>query len=382
MPFAARLLARLGGEELNLCCSPASAQIALTMAALGSDGATRAQFEEVFGAPVEDLARGANGLDAALAAVGRDVDAEKDDPDPPHAAWVHDAWVHDALKLADPYLADLSRHLDQGVAAVDFTDDRARRRARSRINDWVSDRTGGLIEDLVPESALSPATRLVLVNALHLRAAWSDELDTDGSETPFVREDGTSVLVRLMRGAASGWYEDDLCRATSLTTFGGDLLLVVAQPTGSLDELRTGWAERAEDPSAGLSALLTAVIDPATGGRTRLALPPFGISSTLSLREAAEQLGIVDAFTDAADFTGITRTEPLAISEILHKATITVDDEGMEAAAATAVMMGATSAPGSPEVLELDRPFAYLVVEREGGTPLVVGHVGDPSPDA
>lgn len=319
VPFTARLLGALGDEHLDLCCSPASAQIALTLAALGAAGSTRAQLEDVLGAPVEDLARAANGLDAALNAVGTDVEVEKDDPDPPSAALANAAWVHDALTLEDAYLEDLSRHLDQGVATVDFTDDAERRRALARINGWVSDRTEGLIEDLVPEDSVSAATRLLLVNALHLRAAWRTELEVDRNDTPIVRDDGTQVPVRLLRGSATGWYEDDLCRATSLATFGDDLLLVLALPVGTLADLRTGWAERSTDPSAGLAALLGTVIDPKSGGGTDVALPPFEITTAVSLRGALEQLGLTDAFSGSADFSRITRTEPLAISAVLQR---------------------------------------------------------------
>lgn len=376
VPFTARILGAIDRGEVNAVCSPLSVQVALTMIGMGASGDTRAQMEEVLGAPMEDLAASANTLSQVLATVGdeqREAD-EEDGPEPSRASLVNATWLQEGLSVEDSFLEDLSAWFGSGVFEADFRETGPREKARERINDWVADSTADLIEELVPEGALGAATRLVLVNALHLKAAWPSPLTTSGGR--FTTSAGEEVGAEMLSGDAKGWYENELCRATALPTAGGELALALIQPVEDVASVLEAWSSSATDSGTGLGALLSGLEESVPA---RLTLPRFDIDGEASLTGTLQELGMVDAFSGDADFSGVTSEADLAITDVLHKAVITVDEEGMEAAAATAVMVGETAAPAEPKELVLESPFLYVAYERSTLAPLVTGWIGDPT---
>ena len=378
VPFTARMLGGIDRSEANTVCSPLSAQIVLTMAGMGAAGDTRAQMEQVLGGSMDELAEAANTLSSALAVVGdeeREAD-EEDAPEPAVASLVNGVWAQEGMELERAYLEDLATHFGSGIYEVDYTDDRARAQGRERINDWVAGATLDLIQDLIPEDFLSVDTRMVLVNALHLKAAWLKPLGTHAGT--FTLADGSEIETEMLFGQTSGWYEDELCRATSISTYGRDLALALVQPVDDVPTVLDAWAEAAG--GAGADAGLGAVLEGLQGPDVvDLSLPAFDIEWQTSLAALLQGLGMELAFTDGADFSGITTQEQLLISDVVHKAVITVDAEGMEAAAATAAGMEEAAAPEDPKELVLDSPFLFIAYETSTLAPLVLGWIGDPT---
>ena len=320
VPFTAHLLAGIDREDVNAVCSPLSAQTALTMAALGAAGDTLAQMEEVLGGTVEELATTANTLSSVLAAVG-DEAREADDPEGPEpavASLVNSTWLQEGMAVEQGFLDGLAEWFGSGVFEIDFLDGSARERGRERINDLVAEQTHDLIEELVPESALTGSTRAVLVNALHLKAAWPSPLERRGGT--FTTQEGEELSVELLHGSSSAWFEDSVCRATALQAAGGELALALVQPVDSVAETMDAWAEVAGTPEAGLGGLLDGLED--SSDQVDLAVPPFDIAWDSSLVAVLEDLGITDLFSEAADLSGITAEEDLVITEILQKAEI------------------------------------------------------------
>lgn len=375
-PFSVALLGALDREPVNLVCSPLSAQVALAMVGQGAAGGTRTQMEEVLGAPMDELAGAANTLAQLLAQVGdaEREEADEEAPEPARASLVNGTWIQEGFEVRESFLEDLATWFGSGVFEADFTEDRPREKARERINDWVEENTGGLIEELLAEDMLTATTRLVLVNALHLKAAWSDTLST--STGPFTTAAGEELEVDMLSGDGTGWYEDALCRGTSLTTYGGDLRLALVQPVDDLDALLDGWAEAADDPQAGLAALLTALDE--TGPSVQLTVPAVDIDWSGSLKDVLAGMGMTAPFEDA-DFSGITEGTDLVVETVVQKAVLTIDEEGMEAAAATAVGVGATAAELEPKELVLDSPFVLVAYHRDSHAPLVMSWIGDPT---
>src|SRR5699024_5380476 len=268
-------------------------------------------------------------------------EADDDAPEPARASLVNGTWLQQGLEIEQACLEGLAAHFGSGVYEVDFTDGAAREEGRERINSWVEDATHGRVEDLVPEGTLTEDSRLMLVDALHLKAAWSTALGREGGS--FTTAEGEELSVEMLHGETSSWYEDDLVRATSLEAYGDELALALVRPVADPAAVLEGWAGSAEDAGGGLAALL--------GGReestatVELAVPGFDIEWDEELTSPLTELGMADAFSADADFSGITASERLAITSVMHKAVITVDENGMEAAAATAVGVGAVSAP-------------------------------------
>lgn len=416
VPFTARMLGAIGRDTINAVCSPLSAQVALAMTGLGAAGDTRAQMEAVLGGAMDELATASNTLSSVLAAVGDEERETAEDgdsggdgagghgedgeelPEPAVASLVNAVWAQQGMTVQEAYLEDLATHFGSGVYEADFLENGTREQARERINGFVAEATGDLIEELIAQGFLTADSRMVLVNALHLKAAWHQPLAT--STGPFTLADGSEVESEMLSGTTRGWYEDDLCRATSLGTYGDDLALALVQPVADVPTVLDAWAEieggatdsgssgEASDgvgqgtsggtggAAGGLGAMLEGLAEP---GTVNLTAPAFDIEWGGSLADVLKGLGMELAFQGAADFSGITAEEGLFISDVVQKAVITVDKDGMEAAAATAVGMEASAADAEPRELLLDEPFLFVAYETSTLAPLVLGWIGDPS---
>lgn len=377
LPFTTGLLAAFGTDETSAVLSPASVLVALAMIAQGAKGETLAQLQTILGGDAAELAATASCLRSVLAAVGEDEreNHEKEDPEPASASMVDAVWIQDGSEVEQDYLDALARDFDAGLHTADFKDPEARESAREDINGFVSGATQERIPELLPEGVLSELSRLVLVNALHIKAAWPDALASLGP-MPFALADGTTADIDMLGAETVAWYEDAQVQATRLDTFGEEIALVVARPVADVPTAVEHWKA---DGGAALGTLLDGLED---SGRTEvdLVLPPFDLRSQTALKKTLTGMGLGVAFGDDADFTGISMQEDLRIGDVIHEAVITVDEEGMEAAAATAVVMDAGAAPGQeePRQLVLDRPFLFVVVERSTRAPLVLGWTGDP----
>jgi serpin B len=270
------------------------------------------------------------------------------------------------------YLDLIARNYGAGVRLADFIQnfDPARR----EINAWVSKQTHGRIEDLLAEGTLDASTRMVLVNAIYFKGDWQEPFDAnDTRDAPFKRLDGSSVPVRMMHTHMSAAYTaGNGYQAVELTYQGATAAMDFIVPDeGEYESFEAGL------DSTRLSMILAAL----QPGSLQLGLPKFHFSTAFDLGERLAALGMPDAFDpDRADFSGITGARDLFIDKVLHQASVAVDEKGTEAAAATAVIMGPTSAMQPDLSLIVDRPFIFLI--RDLGTQqiLFLGRVLDPGP--
>ena len=240
--------------------------------------------------------------------------------------------------------------------------------ARRTINDWVAARTKDRIKDLIPQGVLDGLTRLVLTNAIYLKAAWLHPFD-DAVPGTFHRADGSGVQAQLMSqredlayGAGDGY------QAVRLPYVGGLSMVVIVPDAGKLDSFERGLD----------GASLRRIANGLSSVQVTLSMPKFSFRSKAMLKDALSELGMPIAFTGDADFSGMTKQEPLEIAEVIHQAFIAVDEKGTEAAAATAVVMRGTAAPLRQVELKIDRPFLFLIQDDETGAILFMGRLADP----
>ena len=242
--------------------------------------------------------------------------------------------------------------------------------SRKHINLWVSDKTKGLIPDLIPQGAMDTSTVMVLVNALYLKAQWASQFDVSATAPDtFTLLDGTTTSVPFMHNGSldttlatgDGYTAIDLPYAQS------DLsMLVVVPDAGRYSDIEAGLGTSFVDTVE--SQLQPASVD--------LALPKFESDTSFSLRTAIESgLGIHGLF-DVPELGGIG--ENVAVTDAVHAAKIKVDESGTEAAAATAIMVGLTSMPAQSVELKIDRPFLYVIRDNVTGAVLFVGRVMNP----
>jgi serpin B len=350
--------------------SPASVALALAMARAGARGDTATQMDAVLRDVASDAHGGwLNALDRALSArsgtfkdsAGKDATITLRIANAPFA--------QRDLTLESAYLDALASRFGAGVRLVDYrTDPEA---ARVAINGWVKDQTEQRIPELLGKGAIDQLTRLVLVNAIYLKAAWRSAF-AEAATAPamFTRADGSTVDVPTMHLTAdlayatgAGW------QAVELPYVGDSLALTIILP----DDLAT-FEAGLDEP--GFSAITTA-LEPRS---VELSLPKFGLETTADLGGVLAALGMTDALDpDRADFSGITPAEQLYISAVIHQANLDVDEKGSEASAATAAVMGTTAMPSDQVVLRVDRPFLFALRDTKTGAILFLGRVMEPA---
>lgn len=262
----------------------------------------------------------------------------------------------------------LAKAYGAGMRTVDFR--HAAEAARTLINTWTAERTHDRIPTILPPGVVDVTTRLVLVNALYFKAPWLAPFDKRSTRShPFHRADGTTVSVDMMSSGSDGsavWVPGDHFDGARLPYAGGTLAMTVALPEPGHE-------------SAALSELLTRLTHRGDPGGVELSMPRWTFRTPSDLKAPLQHLGMTDAFTDGADFRPMSPTDPLYVSDVLHDAFVAVDEDGTEAAAATAVVVGESSARIVDHALVLDRPFLFAVHDTAHGTPLFVGRVADPS---
>jgi len=365
-------LLRASGPTGNAVLSPASIAIALGMARAGAVGETAAQMDTV----LHDVASDAhptwlNALDAALASrTGTFKDVAGHDQQITLRI-ANAPFAQKDLTLQPAFLDALAGRFDAGVRLVDFKT--ATEAARQAINAWVAGQTEDRIKELLVQGTLDDMTRLVLVNAIYLKAAWATAFDPKATQpAAFTRPDGSVVQVPTMHlGTELSYAEGQGWRAVELPYVGGQLAMTIVVPDDLASFVRTADATTIDAIVRGLANRRPEV---------DLALPSFSIETKTELASVLSSLGMPLAFDpNGADFSGMTTQERLYIGAVIHQANIDVDEKGTEASAATAVVMEASAAPLDHVTFQVDRPFLFLLRDTTSGAIVFLGQVTDPS---
>jgi serpin B len=357
-------------EDGNLFYSPYSISAALAMTYAGARGETAQQMADTlhFLLDQDKLHPAFNWLDAGFA--GRGDGAEGKDGEGFRLNIVNAIWGQKDYEFLSDFLDVLTENYDAGLRILDFITETEK--SRLIINEWVSNQTEGRIEDLIPQGEISVWTVLVLTNAIYFNAAWehpfNEGMTADGQ---FYLLDGGQVSVPMMRQTESFGYTDGKgYQVVELLYDSGELSMVILLPQAGQFEAfeKTLNAQRVDSIVSGLESTEVA-----------LTMPQFEFESEFRLKDTLADMGMPIAFSGAADFSGMTGTPDLYISEVIHKAFVSVDEAGTEAAAATAVIMNRCSAPSEPAVeVTIDRPFIFLIRDIETGAILFVGRVMNP----
>jgi serpin B len=280
-------------------------------------------------------------------------------------------WGQKGYGWQDSFLKLTNSRFGASLTELDFMSDPEA--ARKTINLWVEGHTQRHIKDLLSSPDVTPLTRMVLTNAVYFQGKWAKQFDPKQTfKQPFHTDGGTNVDAMMMhRTGDYKLFGDESLQALELPYLGDGVSMVVLLPRkadGLADleksfsaEKLAGWMENAryEDD-------------------VRVTLPKFTTTSRFDLGDALKKLGMTDAFDMAkADFSGLTEKEKLAITKVIHKAFVQVDEEGTKAAAATAVVIAKPSPP--PPSFTADHPFAFVIRDTKTGGILFMGRIADPT---
>jgi serpin B len=362
--FGADLYLALSEHATDTVFSPMSVAGALRMALCGARGQTAAQLA---GALHEAPTAAAAGLRATSDMV-RDVGA--DGSVTFRAPSI--AWVQSGLPLLPRYTDQLKGDAEADIVQAGFAE--APEAAREQINRVIAEQTAQKITGLMPTGSITYETRLVLTSAIYLKAAWVEQFPEAATRDAPFYPDGPgrpSLTVPMMRDTAARAYrQGDGYQAVVLPYRGGRLAMAVVLPDGPLATLRPAIA------AGGLRGLLAGT----SRYEVTLSMPRFRVEAAFDLIPVLKRLGVADAFTCQADFSGITEAEQLLINAVAHKAYVDVDEQGTEAAAATGIAFRPLAAfrPPPAVTMTVDRPFLFTIIDTATGQPLFAGQVSHP----
>ena len=338
--------------------SPLSIITALGMTADGAAGNTKAQFEKLFNMTTEQL-------DAVMNYYyGQLRSSEKVKFEYANSIWYS---TRKDLKVKDSYISRVLGAYAPQLYTVDFGDPTT----VGKINGWVDEHTDGMIKKIVDE--LDPATLMVLMNALVFDAKWADPYeDFQCYDRPFTSYSGVKKNVPTLNSSEYMYVTLDNAAGFVKNYEGGDYKFVALLPDEGVDVYDF---VKSLDGASLIKALNSVSYE-----RVTTSMPKFKYDYDITLNDALQSLGLVDAFTDYADFTemtDVTEGNGIKISKVIHKTHIEVDNAGTKAAAVTAVIMEATSAGpmAQPKSVIIDRPFVYLIVDSEYNLPVFMGIV-------
>lgn len=348
--------------------SPYSIETALAMTSGGARGETLAEMEKTLHLPKDPHAMFGQmilQLDGKAASKPRGYELTT-----ANAIWAMKGfpWRKEFVELA-------SKNYGAGLVETDFSKPEE---ARTRINTWVEKETKDRIKELIPLGVLDALTRMVLTNAIYFKGTWQHTFDKKmTNDAPFIRADNSTATVPMMSQKARFNYGKQTLgdqsglevQVLELPYSGKELSMLVYLPQKDrgIDQMVTRLNEGAfSDPIL-------------TPSEVKVFLPRFKVEAEYSLKPALMKLGMKKAFADA-DFQGLhSSDEKLRITHVLHKAFVEVNEEGTEAAAATAVVVGRTpSPPDRTPVFRADRPFVFVIRDNKTGAALFIGKYAGP----
>jgi serpin B len=366
--FAVALYGQLRNQSGNLFFSPESISTALAMAYAGARGETASKMAKTlhFTLPPERLhpAMGALLSDLNAAHQGYQLSVA-------NALWAQRGYH---------FLADFLQLMDKDYGAcfnqVDFKG--ATEAARLTINQWVEQKTANKITDLLQPGSIRPTTRLVLTNAIYFKGDWQSQFDkAQTKDEDFHLSPAQSKKAPLMhREGGFNYFDGKTFQVLEIPYQSKELSMVIFLPNdvGGLPALEQSLTASNTMQWIGQLSPVTKII---------VTLPKFKTTQQFELGGTLAAMGMPQAFTASADFSGMTGKKDFAISAVIHKAYIDVNEEGTEAAAATAVTMRAMAIrapnPAPPPVFRADHPFVFLIRDNRSKSILFMGRVADPT---
>ena len=356
LPFWGGLFTQVCNESQkeNICISPLSAQLALSMTAVGATGETQQQMYSTM-----NLTGDVN------AAAKKTIEKLAESKYECEVSIANSIWVNEKLKVKESFIDTNKEYYNALVTTVPFN-----RETLQAINSWCSENTRGKIKNALGD--IKENDRMYLVNALYFKGTWNDMFNAGKTkEEPFTKEDGSRVVVPMMNQTIkTQYYEDEFVQvAIKCFTFRYQMLLVLPAEGVKTADAIAHFSENYERILCEMSTY-----------EVTLNMPKFQCEFGTSLKEQLKRMGMPRAFGKDAQFDGIS-DEQLYVDDIFQKTFIKVDEVGAEAAAVTVLRAGLLAANRKPEerTMNLDRPFIYLITDYQPENILFIGKIGNPN---
>ncbi|MDD5382816.1 MAG: serpin family protein [Candidatus Margulisbacteria bacterium] len=364
--FSFNLYQELKDEPGNLFFSPYGVYTALSMAYAGASGETARQM-----AGTLNLGPSA---DKDHQELGRLINQLNTPKESYKLTAANALWGQRGYKFLKPFLSILKDRYRSELNQADFM--RNPEESRKTINRWVEKQTDKKIKDLLVPASVNKLTRLILINAIYFKAAWHEKFEKEATrdEAFYLSSDEKTIVPMMKQTEEFEYYENAKLQMLQLPYKHYDLAMLIILP-----KERAGLASLEQNLK---SEELNRWLKELERKEVIISLPRFKTTSTFSLQDILPVMGMKDAFSvDNADFSGMTGKRDIFISDVIHKAYVDVNEDGTEAAAATAVLMAESMAPRpeEPKVFKADHPFIFLIRDNNSGTILFFGRIVNPS---
>ena len=364
--FAVELYAKLRAQDGNLFFSPYSVSAALAMTYAGARGETEAQMAKVLHFPSQ-RAGDQERFHPAFGAIIKDLNT-RDKKGKYELIVANALWGQKGYGFLAEFLELIEAQYGGKLNEVDFIT--ATEDARQTINAWVEKETKDKIKNLIGERVLTPLTRLVLTNAIYFKGNWASRFKKENTkDAEFTLLSGEKVDTPMMiQTEQFSYMETEDFQGIELPYVNNELSMIIFLPkrTDGLAEFEKSFT------SENLSQWLVKL-------RKReviVSVPKFKMTSQFDLADVLKQMGMTDAFLGKADFSGMNGKRDLFFSAVIHKAFVDVNEQGTEAAAATAVVVRTTAI--RPTVFRADHPFLFLIRDNDSGSILFIGRMMNP----
>ncbi len=355
-------------EESNVFYSPYSIFTALSMAYEGAKGDTAAEMKDILNILQNDS--------VTESSFGRLYNLLNHNIEGYKINTANAFWANDDYKFLDDYTNLLKNYYIAEANELDFSKNV---QAAEIINSWIEEQTNDKIKDMIKPDMLSDLTKMVLANAIYFKGLWEKQFDSEDTyEEDFETNNFETVKIDMMEYTDENnkfnYTETNYLKILEMNYQGNETSMIIILPKENNISLAEKQLSK-ENLTHWKNNFVTREID-------TLKIPKFKLETEYTLNDILSDMGIDDAFTPGvADFSGMDGTKNLFISKVLHKAFVEVNEEGTEAAAATAIIMELTAIPGEEDLTTFiaDHPFIFLIQQKETGAILFMGRVDDPS---
>ena len=366
--FALDLYSRLKVSDGNLFFSPYSISTCLAMASAGAHGNTEKQMARVL-----HFAENQDQLHSSLGALQKQL-SEVQKRNKIELGMANGLWMQKGHYFLTNFMNTARQDYEANLSLADFR--RGAEPVRQKINNWVGQKTKGKITDFIPLGMLDQTARLVLANAIYFKGAWSSPFETNHTASqPFHISADRKVDAPLMHQVEhAGYFENGAFQAVQLPYIDDQLSMVIMLPRqiGSMQV-----TENLLTPQS-----LAQCLGEMKNQEVDIYLPKFQLEIGFELASTLTKMGMPDAFSAGANFSGIDGTTQLHISAIMHKAYVEVNERGTEAAAASGTLFSWGAQFEARPVFRADHPFVFLIRDNRSGTILFLGRLVDPTPPA
>ena len=368
--FAFDMYAQLTASHSgNLFFSPYSISSALAMTFDGARGQTSSQMADAMQFPF-----GRSRLNAAFSSLSGDLDSggTVDGKQVYDLSLANSLWGQTGFPINPNFIQTLNQDYGAGLQTVDFTDATT---ASNEINQWVANETANKIQNLFSPGDFPAGTDMVLVNAIYFKGSWASEFDPTRTkqQTFYLDSQSTETVPTMRQDEDLAYAENSQTQIVEIPYVGYNLSMVIILPT-DVD----GLAALEANLTAGkLSRWMNAMSE----YKVSLMLPKFKLNTASDLTGPLQSLGMTDAFSIGANFSGITPAPMFQLTKVVHDAYVNVDETGTEAAAATGVVgvVAVVITPPPTAVFRANHPFLFLIRDRSSGAILFMGRVNDPN---